>query len=376
MSTAADAATATAQTTEDGTEAAPKVPGRSEVLAAFAREAMGEPEPAAPDAPAAGVNADEALSQTAAAAATDGETPEEKAAREAAEAEANAEGDENHLEEELRQGLPPETQEKINRRIGKEVAKTKAEREQREAAEARAAELEARMAETPAAKVQSPEQLGHIHDAGKLNAEKVRAESALEQSEDLLVTLEDSPEDVASALRAAKIELKDENGEDDYSAGRMRKFLRGVRQQADRTLRTAIPKREEFLKVAENNAKAAVQLMPELNEAKSERRKLFNQVLRENPEVMKTADWPLKAVAAVVGMEWLKAQADAKTKAANGAQPKKRELPVSIPTPRAQAPRVEPPKTEKLNAGAIADAMLSGDRSARLKILTGMVPVK
>jgi hypothetical protein len=371
-----NAAPATAQTTEEVSGAAKIVPNRSAVLSAFAKEAMGEAEPAAPDAGAAGNNADEALSQQNAEAEAGAETAEEKAAREAAEAEAAAgEQVENHLEDDLRQELPEAVQDKINRRIGKEVAKTKAEREAREALEARAAELEAQLAAAPKGETRAGTTvpLGDVHDAGKLAGKKVEAEQALEQSEDLLSVLDDDPASVEEALRAAKVDLKDADGEDDYTPARMRRWLRAVQQNANRMLRTHIPNRETFLKTAETAAQRAVEFMPELKDTKSERGKLFQQVLREHPEIQARPDWPLRVMAGVKALEWLAEQIKARTTPA----PKTpREKPVSIPAPKAQPPRVVTKPTDTVDANAMTDAVLSGDKSARLKFLTGLVPVR
>lgn len=372
----------TAQTTVKPAAAAPKapvVPGREEVLKAFAREAMGEPETAAPPATAEAENAADALSQSGqevtenAEAAT--ETPEEKAAREAAEA-AEPEDTENHLEDDLREALPEEVQQAVNRRIGKEVAKTKTEREQREAAEAKVTELEQQIATAPqTSRPANLGPLGAVHSLADLGVKKGEAEEAVIQAEDLLTQLEDDPAGVEQVLRATKIENwpKDENGEPDYSSAQMRKFLRTARTNADRQLRLDIPKREEFLKKADVAANQAVELMPELKEATSPRRKLFGQVLREHPEIQRYDNWPLRVVAGVKAMEWMHEQVAAKTAKTAPAKPR-REVPVQIPAPRAQPARTTANAPKAEDANAVADKVLSGDKSARLDVIKGFVP--
>lgn len=371
MSTKA-AATETASTTV--TTDAPVIPGREEVLKHFAREASGlPPETAAP--PPENEEAEHDAAENEALSQSESETTavteaEETEAEETPEAEV-----ENHLDEELSESLTQEVQERINRRIGKEVAKTKAERIAREALETELAEAKARLEQAPAAStVDRDVPLANIHDPAKLDAEKVKAEQALEQSEDLLLTLEDDPSGVEKALRAAKIELKDENGEDDFSEARMKKFLRGVKTNADRTLRRAIPERARFIEKANQFAGQAMELMPELKDAKSPRAQMFRKVLSENPELQRQPEWALKTAVAVLGMERLNEMLAAKTKAKAPVKPK-RELPVTIPTPRAQAPTGVPKgkaATDDLNTAA--DKILGGDKSARLSFIKGLVP--
>jgi hypothetical protein len=362
MSTNA-AETETAPTTETTTETAPEIPGRAEVLNHFAREAMGEPETAAPPANAEAENADEkALSQT-------------EETTEAAQAETGevAGTEENHLEEDLRQDLPEEVQEKINRRIGKEVAKTKAERDQREAMEARLAEAEAKLAEKPSGASRPASPLGDVHDLGKLEGEKLKAEQAMEQAEDLLVQLEDDPAAVETALRTAKIELKGEDGREDFSEARMKKFLRSIKTNADRTLRRTIPERERFIKTAEQAAAQAVEFLPELKDQKSTQAKLFAQALADVPELQRHPQWPLMAVIGVLGRQKLDEMIAARKKVP--AAPAKRELPVKIPTPRAQPAAVPRNKPAPVDANALADALLNGDKSrTRMDYIKTFVP--
>lgn len=365
MSTnATEAETETALKTEETVEQAPVIPGRDEVLKDFAREILGEPEAAAPPANAEAENgAEAALSQE--------EVPE-------AEAEGEAGAEENHLEDDLRQDLPEEVQEKINRRIGKEVAKTKAEREQREAIEAKLADAEARLAE----RVQSPKtkvhgSLADIHEPEKLEGEKLKAEQAMEQAEDLLAQLEDDPDAVAEALREAKVDAqmpKDSEGNPDFSELGMKKFLRAVKTNADRMIRRAIPEREKFLKSASQAAEQAVQLVPELKDPKSPQAKLFRQALVDLPEIQNHPQWPLMAVLGVLGRQKLDELIAAKTKAS--ATPPKRELPVKIPTPRAQpAAMPRSSKPAPVDANAVADGLLNGNKSrTRMDYIKTLLP--
>lgn len=358
--TTTGAETETAQTTE---EKALAFPGRDEVLKHFAKEVTKEPEPVepAPNGEAEEpTETDDALSQSA-------ETVTDEASDEAAE--------ENHLDDGLREALPADIQEKINRRISKEVAKTKAEREAREAAEAKLAEAETKEATAPDTTANRSPALADIHEPAKLAVEQQRAEEALEQAEELLGNLEDDPLTVERTLRAAKLDdrmPRDAAGEPDYTPAGMRKFLGTVKRNADRTLRRDIPKRETFLKQAEVSAQEALAFMPELKDGKSDRTKLFLQVIRDNPEIRNKSNWPVKVAVAVLGLERLDEWKAAKAKTTAPAKPKT-EKPVTIPAPKAQPANVSKTKPT-LDANAVADKLLNGERAARLDYIKTLVP--
>jgi len=368
MTTQADAETETAETVETQ-NTAPVVPGRTEVLKHYAREAMGELETAAPatepDQPA---ETNKVLSQPESETETVEAPPEETA--DTPTADDPEETSEDHG------GLPPEIQEKIDRRIDKEVARRKAAVEAKEAAEAELAELRAKMAETPEpAAAVKPTALSDIHDPGKLSAEKQRAKEALTQAKDLLFTLEDDPESVEAALRAAKIELRDERGTEDFSRARMKKFLRGVEKKAEWTLTEAIPERADFLEKAERAAQQAQEWMPELKERNSARTKLAMQLLRNRPDIRNNPQWPMELMVGVLGLERFEEMKTNKAKGTTTAQPKpKRELPVNIPQPKAAAPQTAKTKPQPPDANAVADKILNGERKARLDYINQFLP--
>lgn len=363
MSTQPETAeTETAPETTVEQETAPVIPGREDVLKQFAREIMGTPETAAPPAEAEAENAAEALSQTESETEAEPETTETETPAD--------DSEDDHGD------LPPEVQEKINKRIGKEVAKSKAALEAKEEAEAKLAEAQAKLAEFESGQIASPKskvQLADIHDKVKLAAEKQRAEQAVEDAEELLLTLEDDPNSVEQALRTMKVELKDEDGDEDFSEARMKKFLRTAKMNAERTLRKAIPEREQFLDKANQFATQAMDFMPELIDPKSERAKLFQQIFRENPELRQQPEWALKGVIGVLGMERLNEMVAAKQKAK--APAKKPEKPVTIPAPRTAAPAVTAkPKATETDVNATAEKILNGDKSARLNYIKSLVP--
>ena len=407
MSEEAGAVATETKTTEND---APLIPGREEVLKQYATDVLGAqrpPEPQAgdeklevekPQAPEAGKP--NALSQTETkltepnwtdaqkawfAQMDAAQTPEAIAAAQAqqpafsaeeikfleqqnAAAEAKPEATEDHLQEdaELKGKLDAATQERINRRIGKEVAKTKEAKEQAEQMTAKVQELEDKLAATPVSRPDG-RTLAHLTTPAQIQAAEKSAQDAMEQAEDLLAQIEDDPDAVAATLQAAKVGLPE------FSPAAMKKFLTGVKRNADHTLRRELPQRVQFLNQVNASAKEALTILPELNDAKSERRKAFDQMVTNAGEIGRQfGQWPQAIALMVLGQETL-AKQQAAAKAAATPAKAKRPIPVTIPLARGAMPSVRPEPAKGVTDDTVS-AALSGDKKARLKYLQSLVP--
>jgi hypothetical protein len=309
----------------------------------------------------------QALTELTERAKAAGKTIEEQFAIE----EAAENGEADHLAEdaELKKELTPETQEKINRRIGKEVAKTKLAQEAADAVKAELAEAQRQLAERPQVQVpRSPVPLGNVNDEAGLKAEEAKANEAIDQCDALTLQLDDDPASVEAVLKDAKVELPE------YTPAAMKRYLAQIKANATKTVRTAIPQRAEFLKKASEFKSEAVTIMPELKDPKSPRRARFEKVLGNFPELKDHPFWATAAAVQVLGLERLdeiNAAAAAKGKAP--VKPVVRVKPVVIPAPRAQ-PAAAPKAAKK---GEVSDetktAALNGDKNARRKILEGLL---
>jgi len=286
------------------------------------------------------------------------------AAQEAAAEPAKA-GEPDHLAEdaELKGKLDASTQERINKRIGKEVAKTKEAKEAAEQAQAKIAELEQQLATRAPSPDVATGKLAKVFTPAELQAEADKATQAREQSEDLLTMLEDDPEGVEAALKAAQITLAE------YTPAQMRKFLTGIKRNAEHTLNRDLPQRAQFLKAVDASAGEAMQLLPELKNAKSEQRQVFDAILKA-PSVMQFAGWPKALALMVLGLEAERQRAAAK--AAPAPKPK-RPLPVVIPAARGAAPTVRQ-TTAGANLDAAGRQALDGDKKARLQYIQSLIP--
>ena len=281
----------------------------------------------------------------------------------------------DHLKDdaELKGKLDEATQERINKRIGKEVAKTKAAHE---AAEALKAELETLKQQQAAKPVPGPQPRGmldEVQDASQLQQVARQAEQALDLADDLLSRLEDEPDAVETVLRQSQIKLTGQNGEEDFSPTAMKKYLKEVKRNADTTLRRGIPQRQEFLKHADAYANEVLDMVPEIKDAKSERRKLFDQVIQQAPWLKQQPSWPRMAAVYVLGLEAYQKQQQARQQPAKPAVKPRRPVPVMIPAPRGTAPAAP-----RVPANAVTDdtvnSALAGDRKARMKLIQSLVP--
>ena len=373
------AATAPALTT---VEEALKGSGRADVLNEFARMALGIEAKAAPnegDGKTETVESpeskDEGQTEPVEPVAEQNDLSQSNA-EETVEAKAPDDGEATEAADELSGKLDEHTQQVVNKRIAKEVGKTKAERAQREALETKLAELqqllEQKQAE-PVPATASPTKanpLAHVTDVKALVAERDKARSAQDQAEELLESLQDDPERVEAALRNAKVSLTDDSGNEDYSVPRMRKFLGTVKREARNVVENAVPLQAQYLDVQKQSFAKALDDLPELKDKTSERYARFNNVLRSMPELRNQPWWPEAAVVAVLGEERLHELRAAKAGPVKAKA--KPELPVKIP-----APKTTPPQVQRRNANEASDETVSlaigGDKAARLKVIQSLV---
>lgn len=193
-------------------------------------------------------------------------------------AEENGESEASEPDEEVVEGLPR----RVRKRIDTLTARNKA-------LEAKLAESEAKQSQTKAelqsqglsAPVVLPNQnpLHQVIDLRQLAAMEQQADSALDVVDNLLMDLEDNPESVERQLQARKVELKDRDGQPDYSVTRMKRHLLEIRKDATTVIRSA-PKQRQALQEEHQAGAAAAADFPWLNNAESEERKHFDQVVQ------------------------------------------------------------------------------------------------
>jgi hypothetical protein len=313
---------------------------------------------------------DLALKELTERATKAGKTVEEQfALEEAEEAKAAGGGEEDHLAEdaELKTALTPETQEKINKRIGKEVAKTKAAVEAKAALETKLAEAERKLTEAPrAVTATATGPLANVTTVEGLRAEEAKANEAINQAEDLLLALEDSPEEVEATLKTAKVAL------DEYTPAAMRRYLANLKANATKFVRTQIPARATWLQKADVAAAQALKLMPELADKNSPRAKKFWEITNAMPSIKNEAGWTKMVAVQVLGLERL---GELETAAAKPApvKVKPRVKPVVIPSPKGTPAGGAPRRANKNEVDAeTASAALNGDKNAKWKILEGL----
>lgn len=201
------------------------------------------------------------------------------------------------------QDITPELQKKIDKRIGKEVAK-------RKALEAQLAEMQAQLAQ----KAEQPEQT-----AQPAPAQPLPSNVPLAQIEDFqsLQTLRDQAKE---AKRFAQEQLD----RDDFEPVRVgdtvlgKSELKAILRNAEKTLDDDIPARAQFLTQKQEAQKVAHQLFPYLKDKQAPEYVLAQQALSQMPWMrnLPNADWIIG-----VQIEGLKAL-EAKQKAKPEAKPK------------------------------------------------------
>jgi hypothetical protein len=266
------------------------------------------------EAPAAEADAPETQESTVAdSEAESAEKPTEEA--EPAE-ETTAEPETEESEDEVlshRSQLDAKTKEKIQKRIGKEVAKTKAEKARAEAAEARAAELDALLREKEAAKPDAPapqilpsDLPPHIAAITDLNGIQKTSKEARE------------------AIRWAEAMLDAEAEGDALPEGWDRKKLKETIRNAKVSLEEYIPQRADFIKERQRFQQIAHQKFSFLRDRNDPDYARAQSALKAKPWFNSLPDGDLLLGFMIKGLKTLEAEdAEAKAKAkAPAAKPK------------------------------------------------------
>lgn len=271
-------------------------------------------------------------------------------------------------------GLPPEVQKAIDKRIGREVRKTKEAEEKLQLALQRAEEVEARL---KALEEKPGQENGHsakpknlvdsINDLEKLQEIGDQAENAIGQADQLLLRLKRNPGAVEKQLRNAKIQLTDEDGEEDYSLERMENYLMGVRLNADSLLRRHIPRRSEYLKEEAQQNRVAEQLLPWLKDKATPQYAKSEAVLKMFPSIKTLPHWKIVVGAYVEGLKVLEDKL-AQSKAPPKTIPKKPPVPSAQPGAPAASPQA-PSRNEQANHALEMSFTQSGKSEDLAKVL-------
>lgn len=193
-------------------------------------------------------------------------------------AEENGKSEASEPDEEVVDGLPRRARQRIDKLTAEKYA-LKAELDLLKSKQTEGkAEVQS---QTQSAPVVLPNQnpLHQVHDLRQLAAMEQQADSALEVVDNLLLDLEENPELVERQLQARKVELKDPDGQPDYSVNRMKRHLLEIRRDATTVIRSAPKQRQALLEEQQASAAAAADF-PWLANAESEERRHFDQVVK------------------------------------------------------------------------------------------------
>jgi hypothetical protein len=238
--------------------------------------------------------------------------------------------------------LPPELQAKIDKRIGKEVARRKTLEEEN-------ARLKAQLSQPPTQSATPPpapspdEPLGHVTDVQALAQEH---------------------HNIKEVKRWAQAQLLREDGSESIEAyGRTwsRQDLQATVLNADRVLEDQIPARFQFLQARSQAEVNARQTFPWLNDPQSAEYAEYQAAFKQYPMLAKMPDAPFVVAVQITGRQALQKQQEAAAAAA-----KKKQTPPkpSSPPPGSQTAVGAAPapirETVQATAQKAADAAVQG----------------
>ena len=177
--------------------------------------------------------------------------------------------------------LSPDTQESINKRIGKEIAKRTALEAELNALKARMAEVEQKPTPPPEPTPDAP--LANIRDFAELDKHQ-----ALAVETKLWVQQQLDRDDIANGVKV---------GDRTYSKEELRSSLHNL----NRTLEIEVPKQRRLLTATAQYAQKAVEEFDWLKDNSSDNFRQFQQVMRANPELQHRPNGIYIAAAAVEG---------------------------------------------------------------------------
>jgi hypothetical protein len=256
--------------------------------------------------------------------------------------------------------LTPEQQELLNKRVGKEVAKTRAIKEQYEtklkAAEAKLAEQEARLAAAPAPSAEAvpvvaagPQPLSHVNDVPALMKLREDALNAIDFVEE---TLEDPNRWVDNPNGEGKVTMI---GDRAYTEA----DLKASRRTAKATIDRQIPARLQFLSAKNTAQQQAFQKFPFLKDKTSPEYQQAQAAYRENSWLhgLPNAD-------EIIGYQILGRKAEAERQAAAQAAP------VEKPKPKVISAKPSNDQAAVSSNGAATRTPGSGERTALAALRT------
>ena len=174
------------------------------------------------------------------------------------------------------------------KRIDKLIAQRSQLQEELESAKK---ELETLRDTPPAAAAPSDNPMSGIRSEAELQSKQTEAEKLLDWVEDQLISIRRNPDAVARALRQAKVELKDTDGQEDYSPESMEEYLLTARRNLDRALRVHIPQRRQFIQASHQFDAVAAKRFPWLTDKKTPEYALAQEVIKAYPGIQARPDW-------------------------------------------------------------------------------------
>lgn len=281
----------------------------------------------------------EAAEDTDAAEEESEETTEDTEETEESAEEEDADEEEHDLglTDEEREALHESTTKKIDKKIGKQVARRKQAEERAETAEARIVDLEEQL---EAAGSQPPPEGG---DASPI----MQAESEAE--------VDRHEAGLKSARREVRRWLDDHDREDVYTTAEGKEYswaeVRGYQYSLEDELADIIPKARKAVARRQESVKAAKVKYPKLFDRKSEDHQAMQTILRESPQLKNLPNYHMLIGRMIAGEKLESAPSKAPAKKKAPPKPKAAKPPgTSAPSKTKRAPQRQQLHPEKLDS--------------------------
>ena len=258
--------------------------------------------------------------------------------------------------------LPPDLQDKIDKRIGKEVAKRKTledqlaiQREELEKYKAAAAQPQEQPQQAAPVVVDPSQPLSHIGTVDALNAEHRQAKDVIRSAEDMLDQFDSG------------VDLVEFQG-DSYSKAQVKTILRN----AKRTVEDLIPQRYQFLQNRDGWRNRAIEEFPFLKDKTSKEYHLVESARRNYPIIAALPDADYVLSLAVEGIKAVEARKAATAKPApkTTAKAPASQTAASAGTGR---PRLADDTVKREQVGREVAAMKSGKRNLSTSDVTSIL---
>lgn len=160
--------------------------------------------------------------------------------------------------------------------------------------------------------------LSGVKTDGELDAKQAEIETLLDAVDNQLVNLRRNPERVARWLQQNKVEIKDADGNEDYTPESMEEFLLRTKHNLDKAARVFIPQRRQHLQAEAHYEAVAGKEFPFLTDRKAPEYAIAQKIMAAYPGFKARPDWQVFVGVHTLGLMAYQKQQEARKAKSNG----------------------------------------------------------